>query len=166
MFSVLWWDTVCYALSLERKTIELPRWQMENGTKVMILENVVSGCVHQLSSEILTNSGDYHVDTIHSSTCDVGYGCVRRFRGWTLFRKEKISDFTPEKNTAKKHGTGNGIHTEEYSRCFDLEIVMCRIDVDLSFSMRLWIINVTCALVCINPSTLVLHLGRLSGKGW
>jgi len=57
---------------------------MEHGTKLLALENVVTGSVHRLSSDTFGAEGSYGVKVVHVSTDDVGYGCCRRYRGWPL----------------------------------------------------------------------------------
>lgn len=53
----------------------------------MVLENVVSGNVQQLSAQELTRTGELTVRVIHAGTEDSGYGGHSRRRGWTGVQK-------------------------------------------------------------------------------
>ena len=65
-------------------TINMPccRWHAEAGTRVLILENVVTGTIQQLSCAELERLYDIHL--IHAATEDSGYGAHKRYRGWRL----------------------------------------------------------------------------------
>lgn len=62
----------------------LPRFHLSSGTKVMLLENFASGSIQRLTVEMLTEGNIMDCKVIHAATPDSGYGCTRRFRGWTL----------------------------------------------------------------------------------
>lgn len=60
------------------------RWHLEKAkTKVFILENVVTGSVHECSSEVLSKGGICALRVLHTQPSDTGHGAVRRFRGWS-----------------------------------------------------------------------------------
>lgn len=50
----------------------------------MLLENVTSGSIQKLTVEMLTEGNMMDCKVIHAATSDSGFGCTRRFRGWTL----------------------------------------------------------------------------------
>ena len=50
---------------------------------VHVLENVCTGTVRELAARTFANYGDCDVKVVHTAPSDSGYGCFRRFRGWT-----------------------------------------------------------------------------------
>lgn len=61
------------------------RWNKRAGTKIMLAENVTTGSVHRLSSEILSydSEGSYDVKIVHCAPHDTGHGAVKRYRAWS-----------------------------------------------------------------------------------
>ena len=60
------------------------RWQKENGTKVVLCENVVTGNVQKRCAETFSAGSMYDIKTIHVCSEDTGYGAIKRYRGWNL----------------------------------------------------------------------------------
>lgn len=58
--------------------------QLTRRTKIMVLENVTSGSVQEVSIQCLTASGEVDARCLHASSDDSGYGAIRRHRGWNL----------------------------------------------------------------------------------
>jgi len=67
----------------------LVRFQLAAGTRLMILENVVSGSIHKLTADILSHDSKCAIETIHAATQDSGYAANRRYRGWKLVLQER-----------------------------------------------------------------------------
>lgn len=60
------------------------RFHLQNQTRVMIAENVVSGTIQKLTSETWSANDDMEIRVVFAATEDSGYGGHRRYRGWTL----------------------------------------------------------------------------------
>lgn len=73
--------TVTFVGELELAASE-HRWHCFAGTRMLILENVVSGSIQELMVRELEK--DYHIHVLHCATQDSGYGSQRRMRGWSF----------------------------------------------------------------------------------
>ena len=60
--------------------------QLQKKTKMLLLENVVTGSIQQLTAREATSTSKMWVKVIHGDTIDSGYGGCRRQRGWTFGR--------------------------------------------------------------------------------
>lgn len=58
-------------------------WQQENGTKLALCENVVTGCIHKECAEVFSARSEYTTRVMHVRTEDTGHAGVKRYRGWT-----------------------------------------------------------------------------------
>lgn len=57
-------------------------WHKVHGTKCLVAENVCTGTIHQECAELLAGDGTYDIRVVHTSPDDVGYGAIKRQRGW------------------------------------------------------------------------------------
>ena len=53
-------------------------------TKILMIENVCTGCIQRVTAEAATAGAKMWVRTIHADTPDSGYAGCRRQRGWSL----------------------------------------------------------------------------------
>ena len=51
-------------------------------TKMLGLENVCTGSVHEAATRTFTRNGEFSVKVLHCQPQDTGHGAIRRFRGW------------------------------------------------------------------------------------
>lgn len=72
---------------------------MENGTKLVFCENVVTGNVQKRCSQTFAAASQYHIRTLHVCTEDTGYGAIKRYRGWKLGLFLDVSIVTCTLNT-------------------------------------------------------------------
>ena len=56
--------------------------KIHNGTRLALVENVVSGSVHKACAETFAHGGEYVLKTIHVATEDTGFAAIKRYRGW------------------------------------------------------------------------------------
>ena len=67
------------------------RSQLRSRTKILIIENVCTGNVHELTAQTL--SAAMYIRAVHASPQDAGYGAVRRQRGWLVAVRKDSGEF-------------------------------------------------------------------------
>ncbi len=60
------------------------RYNIEQGTRLIAGENVVTGNIHEACSRTFSRTDAYDVRVLHTQPCDTGFGVLKRFRGWNL----------------------------------------------------------------------------------
>ena len=85
---------ICGAANMSIMADRTPdRFQCQAGTKVQLLENVLSGTIQKCTIEALANQGLHTTKNLHCNTDDTGFGGARRFRGWRLAWKQPFFYF-------------------------------------------------------------------------
>eukprot|EP00435_Cladocopium_sp_Y103_P032791 s3536_g8.t1 len=64
--------------------LELWVFHRQAGTKIQILENVITGNIQEVTVAALNENDQFDTRVLHCNTDDTGYGGARRFRGWSL----------------------------------------------------------------------------------